>query len=49
MSFLGAIEYDLTINLCDSSGNLKQVVQDITYTSNVPEDSFIEPLVVTWR
>jgi hypothetical protein len=49
MSFLGAIEYDLTINLCDSSGNLKQVVQDITYTSNAPEDSFIEPLVVTWR
>ena len=49
MSFLGAIEYDLTINLCDRSGNVKQVVQDITYTSDAPEDPFIEPLVVTWR
>ena len=47
MSFLGVVQYDLTINLCNPNGSVKTVVQQISYTSNDSNDSIAEGLGVT--
>jgi hypothetical protein len=48
MSFLGAVRYDLTINLCDGGGTVKKVVQQISYSSTDSRDYYAEPLGVSW-
>ncbi|HET9408334.1 MAG TPA: hypothetical protein VFO39_13925 [Candidatus Sulfotelmatobacter sp.] len=48
MSFLGAVRYDLTINLCNNDGSVKKVIQQISYTSNDSRDYYAELLGVTW-
>jgi hypothetical protein len=48
MSFLGAVRYDLTINLCNGDGSVKNVVQQISYASNDSTDSCAEDLGVSW-
>ena len=48
MSFLGAVRYDLTINLCDSNGTVKKAIQQISYSSTDSTDYFAEPLGVSW-
>lgn len=48
MSFLGAVRYDLTINLCNRDGSVKNVVQKISYASNDSTDSCAEDLGVSW-
>jgi hypothetical protein len=47
-SFLGAINYKLTVNLRNAAGAIKQTVQQIQYASQFPEDSCMEGLMVTW-
>lgn len=48
MSFLGATEYELLIELHDAAATNLQTVQDIVYKSQFPEDSYIEDLTITW-
>jgi hypothetical protein len=48
VSFLGATDYKLNVNLRDPGGTLKQIVQQIEYKSQVAQDSFREGLMVTW-
>lgn len=48
MSFLGAVKYDLLINLCNSDGSVKKVVQQISYASNDSTDTCSEDLGVSW-
>jgi len=47
-SFLGAIDYKFTVNLKNAAGAVKQIVQQIEYASQFPEDSCAEDLMVTW-
>ena len=46
--FLAALQYDLTVNLCDSTGAVKREVQKISYKSSNGKDSYSEPLGVSW-
>src|SRR6266849_7409330 len=46
--FLGATEYHLIINKCDSTKTVIENVQDITYASQCAEDFCNEGLMVTW-
>jgi hypothetical protein len=48
MSFLGAVRYDLTISLCDGSGAVKKLVQQISYASTDSRDYYAESLGVSW-
>ncbi len=48
MSFLGIVRYDLTINLCNSDGSVKKIIQQISYASNDGRDFCAEPLGVSW-
>ena len=47
--FLAALQYELTINLCDSTGVVKMEVQKISYQTSNGKDSFSEPLGVSWK
>ncbi len=46
--FLAALQYDLTVNLCNSDTTVKKVVQKISYRSSNGKDSYSEPLGVSW-
>jgi len=48
MSFLGAVRYDLLINLCNSDGTVKKVVQQISYASNDSTDTCSSDLGISW-
>jgi hypothetical protein len=48
MSFLAATEYELVIEVRDPTGSNIQTAQDIVYSSQFAEDSYIEGLTVTW-
>lgn len=48
MSFLGAVRYDLLINLCNGDGTVKRVVQQISYASSDSTDTCSEDLGVSW-
>lgn len=46
--FLAALQYDLTISLCNSDATVKRVVQKVSYKSSNGADNFSEPLGVSW-
>jgi hypothetical protein len=46
--FIAALEYELTINLCNQDGTLKKLVQNISYKSANGGDNYSEPLGVSW-
>lgn len=49
MSFIGAIEYTLRVELHDGNGVATKTVQQINYRSQTPTDSVIESLEVIWN